>query len=114
MFRKPVYPVILDVNGLIIGAKTLKQLEDDISEIHLPAGEHLPLIDSSGEGWSLAVDHMVISPLTFKKKWTKKEIITLFNNSEMAKKTSKEYSFKSISAKRFDRIVLELVDMIRC
>ncbi len=113
MFRKPVFPVILEVNGIIIGAKTSKQLEDDLSEIRLPAGGHLPFIDSSGEGWSFTVDHMTISPITFKKKWTKKEVIALFNNSETAKMKNKEYSTKSISAKRFDRIVSELVDLIR-
>lgn len=113
MFRKPRFPVILEVNGFIVGAKTSKQIEDGLSVLHLPAGGHLPVIDSSGEGWSFIVDHMTMTPITFKKRWTKKEVITLFNNSETAKMANKAYSTKSISAKRFDRIVSELVDLIR-
>ena len=113
LFRKPVFPIILEVDGKIIGAEGPEQLEKDFASLSLPSGGHLPLVDSSGEGWALTVDHMVISPLTVKKRWTKKEVIALFNNSNSAKEANKAYSTKSISAKRFDRIISELVTLIR-
>ena len=56
--------------------------------------------------------HMAISPLTAKKKWTKKEIITLYNNRENPSSGEKQYSEKSLSAKRFDKIFTDIVEML--
>jgi len=37
-------------------------------------------LDSTGEGWSFYPDRWVLSPLCSKKRWTKLEIIKLYNN----------------------------------
>jgi hypothetical protein len=55
---------------------------------------------------------MVISPLTFKKRWTKREIIKLFNERENVELgEGKKYSERSLSAKRLDKIIFDLVEM---
>jgi hypothetical protein len=111
LFRRPKFPVIFDAQGVLIGAETPKQLDDQIRSIDLPQGEQLPVIDATGEGWVLHTDFMTVSPLTFKKHWTKKEVIEVFNKSETAKQAGLEYPVRSISSKRFDQIAGEIVKL---
>jgi len=113
LFRVPTFPLICDVSGVLIAAETPEQFDDAISTLSLPAGEELPVIDGSAEGWVFHVDYMVMSPMTIKKRWTKKEIIALYNNSDAAKRSGVEYSTKSLSAKRIDRIIAEVAALVR-
>ena len=55
---------------------------------------------------------MTVSPLTFKKRWTKREVIAVFNKSKTAREAGLEYPLTSLSSKRFDRIVREIVKLI--
>ena len=112
LFREPKFPVICNVQGVLIGAKTPGQFVEQVSGAALPAGEQLPLVDACGEGWVLHTDHMIISPLTFKRRWTKKEIIAMFNDSEAARRLGEQYSTKSLSSKRVDRVVAEIAALI--
>lgn len=112
-FRKPVFPLICDVGGVLIGARSLKEFEDQAAVLDLPAKAQLPLVDSSTEGWVFDTDHQLISPLTMKKRWTKREVIAMFNSSSAAGKLGRQYSERSLSSKRFDRIVSDIVALIR-
>jgi hypothetical protein len=85
---------------------------EQVGAIDLPPGEFLPLVDSTGEGWIFDTDHMIISPFSSKKVWTKKEVIDMFNKSYTAKHIGKEYSSRSLSSKRFNRIMAEIVALI--
>jgi hypothetical protein len=97
---------------VLIGAETPKQLSDQLRSIELTPGEQIPLIDSAAEGWVLDIDHMIVSPLTFEKSWTKKKVIEVFNRSKTARQAGLEYPARSLSSKRFDRIVGEIVKLI--
>jgi hypothetical protein len=55
---------------------------------------------------------MTVSSLTFKKQWTKKEVIAVFNKSKTAREACLEYPLSSLSSKRFDRIFGEIVSLI--
>lgn len=112
LFRKPRFPVICDVQGVLIGAKTPGQFVIQVADVALPDGEQLPLVDARGEGWVLHTDEMVVSPLTLKKRWTKQQIIAMFNSSDTARQLGKQYSTKSLSSKRLDRVVAEIVALI--
>lgn len=113
LFRRPKFPVICDVKGDLIAARTPKQLFERIIEMNISLHEGLiPVIDATAEGWVLSIDNMTVSPFTFKKSWTKKEIIKLFNESKTAKRADLEYSFRSLSAKRLDRILCDIVNLI--
>ena len=50
--------------------------------------------------------------VTLPKKWTKKQIIDLYNNSEASKESNIQYSSKSLSSKRLLRIVTEICDIL--
>ena len=110
--RSPRFPVICDVQGIIICARTARKLSEAVDSIELPQGEYLRLIDTAAEGWILDTDHKIVSPLTFRKHWTKKEVIELFNRSKTAKQRGLEFSARSLSSKRFDRIMGEIVELI--
>jgi hypothetical protein len=112
LFRRPRFPVICDAHGVLIGAMTPRQLSDQFALLEVLSGEQLPLIDTNAEGWVLDADSMVISPLTFKKSWTKKEVIKVFNASKTANQAGLEYSGRSLSSKKFDQIIIELVKLI--
>jgi hypothetical protein len=112
LFRRPRFPIICDAQDILIAAETPKQLYNQIRSIELPSGEQIPVIDVTAEGWVLHTDLMVVSPLTFKKRWTKKEVIELFNKSKTAKQADLEYPLKSLSSRRFDRILGEVVKLI--
>ncbi len=111
LFRMPTFPVVSNIDGVFIGAKTPEELSIELGKLHLDRDTSYDLVDFTGEGWSLYVPKMVISPLTLKKRWTKREIIKLFNerkNIELGE--GKKYSEKSLSAKRLDKIILDLVE----
>ncbi len=112
LFRRPKFPVICDAKGVLIGAETPKQLSSQLRQIELSPEEQIPLIDGAAEGWVLNIDPIIVSPLTFKKSWTKKEVIEVFNKSKTARQAGLEYPTTSLSSKRFDRIVREIVKLI--
>jgi hypothetical protein len=106
--RKPVYPIICNINNNLIGAKNKNAFERAIAKYDLNEKDY-DIIDRTGEGWSFNTHHMIISPLTLKKSWTKKEIINLYNNSN---DIINIYSEKSISNKRYYEVFDDLVDLI--
>ena len=112
LFRKPQFPILGSIDGHFISAKTSTSLSKKISTIQLAPGESYDLVDNRGEGWSLHVNEMTISPLTFKKRWTKKEIIKMFNERKNPKCGNHElYPEKSLSAKRLDKIICDIAEL---
>ena len=112
VFRKPTFPMLANIEGYFIGAKTPKELSIKLTKTQLDRDKSYDMVDFTGEGWSLYASIMVISPLTLKKRWTKREIIKLFNereNIELAE--GKKYSEKSLSAKRLGMIISDLVEL---
>ena len=104
--------MVANIEGHFIGANTPKDLIVKLSQIQIDQDKSYDMVDFTGEGWSLYTPKMVISPLTMKKKWTKLEIIHLFNNRENTELAGGEkYSEKSLSAKRLDRIISDLVNI---
>ena len=112
LFRRPKFPVICDAQGVLIGAGTPRQLTDQLLSIEHPPGGPIRLIDAAAEGWALDIDRMIVSPFIGKKSWTKKEVIELFNKSKTARQVDLEYPARSLSSKRFDRIIDEIVEQI--
>ena len=111
LFRKPKFPIICDIGGYVIAAKSISGFEKQLSAYKMCKGSRYPIIDITGEGWSFYPEHMAISPLTMKKKWFKKEVIAIFNNRK--NNTSNAiYSEKSISAKRYDKIFQDIVGLL--
>jgi hypothetical protein len=112
LFRKPHYPVICDIDGYVIAAKSEKSLVKHLSEIELDLEKTYDLVDSTAEGWVFSPKHMFVSPLTLKKKWSKKDVISIFNNRINSSSEEVQYSEKSLSSKRFERVFGDIVDLL--
>jgi hypothetical protein len=113
LFSPPTFPLICDVQGTLIGAESPEEVAEQVAGMQLPPHEQLPLVDATGRGWVFVTDHNVVSPLTVKSRWTKKEIVAMFNNSDTARRSGESYPTRSLSARRLDRIVREIAVMVR-
>ena len=113
LFRKPRFPLICDVHGFLIGAETPGEFVKQVGAGNMPLGEYLSVVDATGEGWAFHTTYMVISPLTIKKRWTKKEVIDMFNRSNTARQAGMEYAAKSLSSKRLDQIIREIAALTK-
>ena len=113
LFRSPDFPLVCDAGSVLVGASSLQDFAVQVATLDLPPDGDLPVVDASAEGWVLNTEHGVLSPLTTKKRWTKKEVIAMFNGSDAAITLGRQYSERSLSTKRFDRILTEIVKLIR-
>lgn len=112
IFRKPKFPLMGSINGNFISAKNKISFSEKLSDLQLKSDGFYDFVDTNGEGWSLYVDKMVLSPLTAKKRWTKREIIKMFNDRKNTGCGNQVmYSEKSISTKRLDKIVTEISEL---
>ena len=112
LLRKPKYPIICRIDNTLLAAKSGAELDLKLKTIGPITDGNYDVIDVAGEGWWLNTEYMVVSPICVKKKWTKKEIIQLYNNSRYVRETEKKYSEKSLSTKRLDRIVVDVAKLI--
>ena len=115
LFRGPVYPAIIisdkrqlfsafDIEELAIGCMSSNPLKGDST---------ISVIDSTGEEFWYTPEQNVITFGFSSKKWTKKTIIELFNNSSNAKKVNLDYPLKSLSSKRLAKIITDICEVLR-
>jgi len=75
--------------------------------------EYIQVIDFTGEEFWYEPEQSVLSPGFLFKKWTKKQLIEMFNGSSNAKSSMQEYSMKSLSSKRLERIVGDICELLK-
>ena len=111
MFRRPVFPIIIEIDGIVVSSRSAQGLEKKLSGILLDQGRRYQAVDSAGATWDLYMDHMMLSPLTLRKRPTKKELIALVNGRTNKQPDEVPYPERSLSAKTFERIFEELVSI---
>jgi hypothetical protein len=109
LFRKPLFPIICNIDNYVFSARTEHDFLKKITTLKFDQKLQYDVIDFNIEGWSFVPDLMVISPLTIKKNWTKKEINDLVNNRNN-KNNKKPYILKLY--KQLNVIFSELVEYI--
>ena len=84
MFRNPKYPVVIDIDGTLVAAKSSKSLCNRLLQVDIAQGKSYQAFDKTSETWTFIVidGNAVLSPLSFKRPITKLEIIRWFNNRE--------------------------------
>jgi hypothetical protein len=112
LFRKPKYPVIVDIDGDVICGRSAIALAKRLSKLISLQEKSYDAIDSTGEGWSFYSDKWVLSPLCIKKRWTKLEIIRLYNNRKNKTSDHINYSEKSLSSKRLDMVFNDIFELL--
>ena len=55
-FRKPKYPILCDIEGHLIAAKSDKTLARELSDLELKEDAQYDVVDSTGKGWLLLVE----------------------------------------------------------
>jgi len=114
ILRKPKYPVIVVSNDKLYSAFNIKQLAKScISSLPIENKTTIQVIDSTGEEFWYSPEQYILSPGFSFKKWTKKRIIEAFNSSKNAKDSTQEYSMKSLSSKRLEKIIRDICEMLR-
>lgn len=73
---------------------------------------HIAVIDSTGEEFWYSPEFEVLSPGFAFKRWTKKQIIDLFNESSNSKEMQMTYSEKSLSSKNLSKIIFDVCKLI--
>ena len=114
LLRSPKYPVIIVTKEGLYSAYNIKQL-GTLCVFSEPIDDNFEVIvvDSSGAEFKYFAEHTAIMPGILNKKWTKKQIIELYNNSVEAKESNIEYPMKSISSKKVSRIIGEICDLLK-
>jgi len=54
------------------------------------------------------MDKYTLSPGFVTKKWTKKNLIEIFNNSSNARELNQKYSMKSLSSKKLEKVIEDI------
>jgi len=110
LFRKPEFPLLIETDEGVKGAKSLVAINKMITDgVLLNKGDY-QLVDSTGENWEYIVEHDVIHPLTFGcHRWTKKKIMEFYNST--ASSEGKYYELKNVGNKRLDTIVKEITEL---
>ncbi|MFP4548767.1 MAG: hypothetical protein ACLFQM_11605 [Fidelibacterota bacterium] len=112
-WRKPKYPVIIISNDGLYAAFNINQLAKNcVASIPIDKKNYIQVIDSTGEEFWYSPGNCILSPGFSFKRWTKKKIIETFNRSQNAESKNQQYSMKSISAKRLDRIIRDICEML--
>jgi len=112
LLRSPKYPaIVISEDGLfsvynINQLGTLCVLSETFDE-----NDKIRVIDSSGCEFIYFQEHKAIMPGILNKKWTKKQIIELFNNNANANEI--KYSLKSLSNKKLSRIIGEVCELLK-
>ena len=110
--RKPRFPIIVDTGRGLIGALSGAECSRRITRLGpFETDDAMPVVDSSAEGFGFYPRIMVISPLAVKKRWLKAEVIALYNDRKKA--SAPTYHPGSLSNRGFDRVVHEVVQLLR-
>ncbi len=112
MLRRPRYPVLCEVPGDVIAARSKQQLERRLARIGPPADGTLRMIDASGEGWGVHLNLNAVSPLVLKKRWTKAELLQLYRDSATGRRHGLPYDEKSVFRLRLGEVILLIVDLL--
>ncbi|NKE72806.1 hypothetical protein [Candidatus Manganitrophus noduliformans] len=110
LFRKPKYPILIETDFRVAGARNAQKIERLAGGSAFGKKESYTVIDATGEGWSFVPKYGVISPLTIDKRWNKLKIIEFFNASLARTGIVEKYEARSLSNKRMDRVVGEIVE----
>ena len=114
ILRKPKYPVIVISAERLYSAFDIKQLAKCcITSTPCEGKSIVQVIDSTGEEFWYSPEQYVLSPGFSFKKWTKKQLIEMFNSSSNAKNQVQEYSTKSLSAKRLEKIIEDICELLK-
>ncbi len=114
LFRRPKYPlIVISADDIVMPAFNIKELAAYcLATIPSKEGGVIRAIDSTGEEFWYSPENCAIAPGFGFKKWTKKKIIELYNNSNSVTNDT-IYSDRSLSNKRLTQIITDICNLLR-
>ena len=114
ILRKPIYPVIIVSADELYSAYNIEQLANGcVNAIPIDDKEIIKVIDSKGDEFWYSICNYALSPGFGSKKWTKKQVIGMYNESSNIIDTELKFPLTSLSSKRLDSIVGELCERLK-
>ena len=110
LFRKPLFPIIVDTGSGLIGAKSWSACEKQLATVTFADMAPRDVIDTSIEGFALYPEHMAFSPLTSQKRWTKVAVINLYNSQKGPGRP--EYPTTSLGNKSLEKVFGDIVELL--
>ncbi|MCY0913078.1 hypothetical protein [Massilia antarctica] len=110
LFRKPQFPIIIDTGSGLIGAKSWAACKKQLTTVTFADMTPRDVIDATVEAFFLLPEHMVFSPLTFKKRWTKAAIIKLYNSRKGPGRP--ENPTNSLGNKSLENVFGDIVELL--
>jgi hypothetical protein len=110
IFRRPRFPVILDTGETLIHANSKAQLASKVAKIKFTDNENKDIIDAQADGFSLYPDKMFVAPAITSPRWTKLQIIELYNSKRQA--GAPELRTTSLGNRSLAGIVNEVVELL--
>jgi len=99
VWRSPSYPTIIIGGNELLSASNIDKLALCCVSLNADENENIvKVIDSTGEEFWYSPKEHILTPGFTLKKWTKKQIIELYNSSTNASKNNILYSSKSLSS----------------
>jgi len=111
LFRRPAFPVVGLAGETLFSAPGLKTLASLLVDLAPSSGEDIvKVVDSTGEEFWYSRERHILSPGFSGRRWTKRQIIGLYNNHVG---NDRRYPAHSLSNKRLSEIVAQIADLIR-
>ena len=110
IFRLPRFPVILDVGETLIHASSKAQLVSKVAKIRLSDNGKKDIIDAKADGFILYPEKMFVAPAITSRRWTKLQIIELYNTKKSA--CAPELRTTSLGSRSPESIVGEVIELL--
>lgn len=110
-FRLPKFPIIGDIDGWLILAKSAAEFEQRLDRVELKPEGRYYLVDSIGNEWVFSSGEQYVMP-TLKRKWSKKKIVQMYNESKNCQSIGVSYSERSLSIKHFATVFTDIVELV--
>ena len=110
IFRNPVFPVVGFADGKLFSAMDLESLVLILISFDQSVDDIVKLADSKGEEFWYSRKQNGLGPGFAGKRWTKRQIIELYNNHV---ENDRLYPVRSLSNKRLSEIIAEVSILIR-
>lgn len=110
-FRLPEFPIMGDIDGWLILAKSAAEFARRLDQVELKPEGRYYLVDSIGNEWVFSTDGQYVMP-TLKRKWSKKKIVQMYNDSKNSEQIGVKYSERSLSIKHFATIFADIVELV--
>jgi hypothetical protein len=109
IFRMPRFPLLLDTGIELIALHSAAECEARLPALALTGRDPLPVIDAEVEGFAFYPDLEAITPLTFKKDWTKAEIVALYH---ARKRPGAPMYTRSLPNRKLTAVVSDIVALV--